>query len=97
MSPSGRIERSDWAATVDAFREFFDCLGDVVETGDEVRFDAGFTGLVMHRNGTSRSFMPLHDLSTTWQAVEFDDAGRTVTLIAGETRYTYKVPPQLLD
>ena len=97
MSLPARIKRSDWPRVVGAFREFFDALGAVVtETEDEVAFEAGYTGLAIDRNGTSRSFMPLHDLSAAWEAIEFDYSSREVTLFGDGATYMYRVPPQLV-
>ncbi len=97
MSSSANIERHDWSRVVSAFARFFaELTGTVGETDDEIEFDAGFTGLAIHRNGTSRSFMPLHDLSARWEAIKFDDTANEVTLIGDGATYTYRVPPQLL-
>jgi hypothetical protein len=98
MSSSARIERNDWPAVAAAFKSFFSQLaGTVGQTDDEVEFDAGFTGLTIHREGTSRSFMPLHDLNARWEEIEFDEIAHEVTLIGDGATYTYRVPPQLLD
>ena len=96
MSPPTRIERNNWPAVVGAFRRFFDHLGGKVrETSDEIEFDAAFTGLAINRNGTSRSFMPLHDLSTKWDAITFDDTAHEITLVGDGATYVYRVPPEL--
>ena len=98
MGAPTRIERDEWSAVGDAFARFFEGLsGAVTKTEDEMEFDADFTGLAIHRNGTSRSFMPLHDLSARWDAIEFDDAAHEVTLIGKGATYIYRVPPQLVD
>jgi hypothetical protein len=90
------IGRADWPAVVDAFRAFFDGLdGTVREAGNEIEFNAGYTGLAIHRNGTSRSFMPLHGLDAAWDTVVFDRDSYEVTLVGGTTRYVYRVPPGL--
>ena len=90
------VEREDWSALVTAFHRFFDELGGAVEEADdEIAFDAGFTGLAISRDGSSRSFMPLHDLSATWESIEFDDVACAVTLVGSAATYTYRVPPQL--
>ena len=97
MSSPIIIERGDWPALAAAFHGFFDELGGAVEEADgEIAFDAGFTGLAISRDGSSRSFMPLHDLSATWESIEFDESSHEVTLTGGTATYTYRVPPQLL-
>jgi hypothetical protein len=95
MEPSP-LARSDWPAVCDAFERFFAEVGEVTVSTNEVEFLAGDTGLVLSRNGTSRSFMPLHGLESTWEQVVFDPASHEVVLSAGVTRYVYRVPPRLL-
>ena len=91
------IARSDWDAVVVGFVSFFGTLGDVTTSAERAVFHAGFTGLDIDRDGSSRSFMPLHDLRAAWDQVAFDSASHEVTLIGAGATYTYKVPPQLLD
>jgi len=89
------IERSDWETVVAVFRSFFEGLGTVVADGDSASFaapEAG-TGLVLGRDGTSTSFMPLHGLDAQWDMVTFDRAERTVTVAGQGFSYTYRVPP----
>jgi hypothetical protein len=95
-SDKNTVSRSDWAAVVQAFEEFFNPLGEVDVTGDEARFEAEGTGLAIRSDGTSRSFMPLHSLDSVWDSVTFDRAASLVTLSSGETTYTYRVPPSLM-
>lgn len=91
------IERSDWDDVVAAFRRFFEPLGDVSVTEASVAFAAprAGTGLEIDRDGSSRSFMPLHDLTLTWDVVEFDHDQGLVRLEAAGGVYTYRVPPSL--
>ncbi len=88
-------DRLDWAAVVAAFREFFEPIGDVATSSDEAEFVADITGLAIRRDGTSRSFMPLHDLEAAWETIVFDRAADEVKLIGAGATYTYRVPPQL--
>ena len=89
------VARGEWAAVVAAFRSFFDPLGSVSVGGDEVEFAAAGTGLAIRRDGTSKSFMPLHDLEAAWETIVFDHAAGEVTLRGAGTAYTYRVPPRL--
>ncbi len=91
--------RTDWDGVVTGFRLFFDGLGEV-EIGAEhavFRNDTVGTGFDLRRDGTSTSFMPLHNLELRWDAVTFDRTQRTVSLTASGATYVYRVPPQLLD
>lgn len=92
-----RITREDWDELAQTFREFFADLGVVTISDDELVFDGGFTGLAVARNGSSRSFMPLHDLSASWDRVDFAADGSTVKLEGDGLAYTYRVPPGLRD
>ena len=92
------FHRRDWDAVVAAFRQFFEPLGDVSVTPDSVAFAAPHagTGLEIDKDGTSQSFMPLHDLSARWDVIEFDHDQHVVRLEAEGGVYTYRVPPSLL-
>lgn len=89
--------RRDWDGVVAAFRSFFEPLGEVTETPLSIAFAAprAGTGLDLSRDGSSRAFMPLHDLSLTWDVVEFDHEQHVVRLEATGGVYTYRVPPSL--
>ena len=89
------ISRDDWSAVVDSFRGFFAPLGEVVASEDEVEFVADVTGLAVRRDGTSKSFMPLHDLEAAWDTIVFDRKAGEVRLIGAGATYTYRVPPKL--
>ncbi len=89
------VARTEWPAVVAAFRTFFDPLGSVTVAADEVEFAARGTGLAIRRDGTSKSFMPLHDLEAGWETIIFDHGAGEVTLRSAGTAYTYRVPPQL--
>ena len=90
--------RNDWDEVVGRFESFFAGLGDVVVDGERavVTAEAAGTGLELSRDGTSRSFMPLHGLELRWTSVQFDEAAMEVTLSAAGAAYTYRVPPSLL-
>lgn len=93
------VHRSDWPAVLAAFTAFFESLGTVKTDGETASFAApeSGTGLVLGRNGTSTSFMPLHGLTGSWEEVTFDPEGRTVTVSGDGFAYTYRVPPGLGD
>ncbi|NNF63723.1 MAG: hypothetical protein HKN07_05625 [Acidimicrobiia bacterium] len=91
------VDRSDWSAVMASFSAFFEGLGTVVADGEGVSFaapEAG-TGLELGRDGSSTSFMPLHDLTAQWDQVTFDRQKRTVTVAGEGFAYTYQVPPSL--
>lgn len=91
------VERSDWAKVVALFAAFFEGLGTVAFDGDTASFSApkAGTGLVLGKDGTSKSFMPLHGMSARWENVTFDTDDRTVIVSGDGFAYTYRVPPSL--
>ena len=82
---------------VSSFRSFFAGLGTIVTDTDTASFAAPGvgTGLVLGRDGTSTSFMPLHGLTARWDRVAFDQHEQTVTVSGDGFSYTYRVPPAL--
>ena len=93
------IDRRSWPEVVSTFEEFFGALGEVSSTDEAVSFSAiprVDTALELRRDGTSSSFMPLHDLQSTWESVTFDSEALEVVLTDGSTSYRYRVPPALL-
>ncbi len=92
------IERDDWDDITRAFAAFFAGLGDVHVDGEQAAFtaEAAGTGLELNRDGTSRSFMPLHGLNLRWNSVSFDTQAMEVTLSAAGAEYTYRVPPSVI-
>lgn len=95
MSGSRPVPRSEWERVAAEFSEFFGGLGEVTATDHELTFLADDTGLSLAVDGTSRSFMPLHDLGATWEQVTFDRDTWRVVLAAEGFEYTYRVPARL--
>ena len=89
------IPRDEWDRVVDAFATFFEGVGDVTAGPDEVSMTADETGIALARDGSSRSFMPLHELGLRWETVAFDEDADAVVLAADGATYTYRVPPSL--
>ncbi len=93
--PSVSIDCSDWSSLAVHFSDFFDGLGEVTISESELVFEAGYTGLSVARDGSSRSFMPLHDLAAQWDRIRLDRDERLVVLEGDSVTYTYRVPPEL--
>ena len=89
------IPRSEWDRVTAAFAAFFAGVGEVAVGPDEVAMTADETGIALARDGTSRSFMPLHELGLGWETVTFDEDADAVVLAADGATYTYRVPPSL--
>ena len=97
VSASQSIERSDWDSVASSFEDFFHGLGTVEIEGGRASFKAQDTGFELDRDGTSQSFMPLHESNLVWDRVTFDQGEMTVTLTDGRSSYRYRVPERLVD
>lgn len=87
------FDRSDWDAIAEHFGSAFHG-GTTVVDHEELRFDGSpdvETSLVLRRDGTSTSFMPLHGLEARWKRVTFEPDA--ITLEADGVTYTYRIPP----
>lgn len=93
------IDRSEWDGITAAFVAFFaGAAGSVLHDDHQLEFDGRpdvATGLVIRRDGTSESFMPLHGLQARWTRIRFDTAADAVVLEGDGVTYTYRVPPAL--
>ena len=92
---AGPIERTSWPRVVTAFTAFFEGMGEVRADAHMASFESDVTGLSVSSDGTSRSFMPLHDLALTWETIQFDAERYEVRLEGAGGTYTYVVPPNL--
>ena len=91
------FDRADWPRLSEAFQGCFEGKGEVVTGDDEVSFSAPTvgTGLMLRRDGSSRSFMPLHGLEARWDRVVFDVDAAEVRIEGEGVTYTYRIPPAL--
>ena len=89
------IPRTSWPDVVAVFTRFFEGLGEVAVEDGTVSFEAPDTGLSVSRDGSSKSFMPLHGLSLTWDTITFDPTRWEVRLAGPGGTYSYVVPPSL--
>ena len=89
------VSRADWSSVVASFREFFEPFGKVLVSADEAEFVARGTGLAVRQDGTSKSFMPLHDLEAAWETIVFEKEADEVKLVGPSATYTYRLPPYL--
>lgn len=92
------IARSEWETIRNEFASFFAGAGTVTTEPTELVFDGGptiATSLAIRSDGTSRSFMPLHDLEARWDRITFDRTADEVILETDAMAYVYRVPPAL--
>ena len=95
--PVESISRDQWPEVVMAFSSLLGQFGDIKTTDDQVSFaaPAAGTGLSLSRDGTSYSFMPLHEMGGRWDRVGFDKDRLEVAVEGDGFSYTYRVPGSL--
>ena len=84
------VNLADWEDVCQSFRTFFKDLG-VIETKENYIQFSSFPD-----NVTTSLSMPLHVLDGAILTVQFDCQENVVRILGSETRYTYKVPPEIL-
>ena len=94
-----RIEQ--WAEIKIYFDEMFHGLGKVETSEELVKFSSiepyVCTGVSLSRNGTMAASMPLHNLDSTFNIVEFNQSLEVLTLFGDGFCYTYRIPDELLS
>lgn len=94
------VNMADWEEICQSFRTFFKDLG-VIETKENyIQFssfpDNVTTSFSISKEGKFAASMPLHVLDGAILTVQFDYQENVVRILGSETRYTYKVPPEIL-
>ena len=94
------VNMEDWEEICQSFRTFFKDLG-VIETKENyIQFssfpDNVTTSFSISKEGKFAASMPLHALDGAILTVQFDCQENVVRILGSETRYTYKVPPEIL-
>lgn len=92
------ISRDRWPAVVEAFTSLLGRFGDITTADGQISFAAPVagTGLALSRDGTSSSFMPLHEMGGRWDRVRFDEDLLEVVVEGDGFSYTYRVPGSLV-
>lgn len=91
----------EWDKISEFFVKMFQGLGDV-KTSDQVLQFASIepyvaTGISLSRKGRMAASMPLHNLDSTFNQVEFGESLESLTLVGNNSSYTYKIPRELLS
>ena len=94
-----RIEQ--WGEIKIHFERMFRGLGKVETSEELVKFSSiepyVCTGISLSRNGTMAASMPLHNLDSTFNIVEFNQSLEVLTLFGDGFCYTYRIPDELLS
>ena len=95
------IEIEQWKTLCDEFKLFFDSLGSVKEENNYIEFKSFSsnvsTGFSISKEGGFAASMPLHGLEGKVLAVSFDKVKNAIHIRGSESKYTYRVPQELLE
>ena len=90
----------EWNKISEYFVKMFQGLGSVETSEGMLQFTSiepyVATGISLSRQGKMAANMPLHNLDSTFQQVEFDDSLESLTLTGDDFHYTYKIPKEIL-
>ena len=94
-------EISDWSSLCREFKSFFIGFGHIIENDNFVQFksfkEKVATGFSISKKGTFAASMPLHGLEGKALTVDFDKVTNSINVHGLESKYTYRVPQELLN
>ena len=90
----------EWGKISECFVEMFQGLGSI-ETSEEILKFTSIepcvaTGISLSRQGKMAANMPLHNLDSTFNRIQFDNSLDSLTLIGDGFHYTYRIPDEIL-
>ena len=91
----------EWGKISECFVEMFQGLGSIEISEEMLQFNSiepcVATGISLSRQGKMAANMPLHNLDSTFNRVQFDNSLESLTLIGETFSYTYRIPTELLE
>ena len=95
------VEMERWKTLCEEFKLFFDSLGSVKEENSYIQFESFSsnvsTGFSISKEGNFAASMPLHGLEGKALAVSFDRLEQEIHVHGSDSKYTYRVPQELLN
>ena len=89
-----------WGQIKIHFETMFHGLGEVETSEEQLRFTSiepyVATGISLSRQGKMAANMPLHNLDSTFNRIQFGNSLDSLTLIGDGFHYTYRIPDEIL-
>ena len=89
----------EWGKISDCFVKMFQGLGSIETSEEMLRFTSiepyVATGILLSRQGKMAANMPLHNLDSTFNRIQFDNSLDSLTLIGDGFHYTYRIPNEI--
>tara|TARA_Y100000589_G_scaffold198105_1_gene187119 strand:- start:7199 stop:7603 length:405 start_codon:yes stop_codon:yes gene_type:complete len=90
----------EWGKISEWFVKMFQGLGSIETSEEMLQFTSiepyVTTGIVLSRQGKMAANMPLHNLDSTFNRIQFDNSLDSLTLIGDGFHYTYRIPDEIL-
>ena len=90
----------EWDKISECFVKMFQGLGSIETSEEMLRFTSiepyVATGILLSRQGKMAANMPLHNLDSTFNRIQFDNSLDSLTLIGDGFHYTYRIPNEIL-
>lgn len=89
----------EWDKISECFVKMFQGLGSIETSEEMLRFTSiepyVATGILLSRQGKMAANMPLHNLDSTFNRIQFDNSLDSLTLIGDGFHYTYRIPDEI--
>ena len=89
-----------WGQIKIHFETMFHGLGEVETSEEQLRFTSiepyVATGISLSRQGKMAANMPLHNLDSTFNRIQFGNSLDSLILIGDGFHYTYRIPDEIL-
>ena len=90
----------EWDKISECFVKVFQGLGSIETSEEMLQFTSiepyVATGISLSRQGKVAANMPLHNLDSTFNRIQFDNSLDSLTLIGDGFHYTYRIPDEIL-
>ena len=90
----------EWDKISECFVKMFQGLGSIETSEGMLQFSSiepyVATGISLSRQGKMAANMPLHNLDSTFNRIQFDNSLDSLTLIGDDFHYTYRIPDEIL-
>ena len=90
----------EWDKISECFVKMFQGLGSIETSEEMLQFTSiepyVATGISLSRQGKLAANMPLHNLDSTFNRIQFDNSLDSLTLIGDGFHYTYRIPDEIL-
>ena len=101
MTENTVLSIDNWDEICSLFSKMFEGLGEIESNEEYVSYNSippyVATGITVNKQGIILANMPLHSVQTEYEYVEFDSELKWMSLYNSKSKYTYKIPSEILS